>query len=290
MNNEQVCCVILNYNDSSTTLDLLERIKDYNVFKYILIVDNCSTDDSLEKLQLYQSDRILVSCTDYNGGYGYGNNWGVKYALNVLNCEYVLIANPDVSFNEETVESLLNILKKDERCAVSTTLQLDSSKHVISKFAWKVPTISQYICTAECIARKFVGSFYYSLEQLSEHEYMEVECVPGSFLLVKAKLFIECGGYDEEMFLYCEETTLGFKVKNNGYKTILLTNSGYVHYHSVSINKSIKSKSKQYKMMLNSRYIFIKKYLKANCVQLFLTNLVYGMASFEYMLLTVVKK
>ena len=43
---EKCSCVILNYNDADTTIDLVERIEGYDLLWQIIIVDNCSTDDS----------------------------------------------------------------------------------------------------------------------------------------------------------------------------------------------------------------------------------------------------
>ena len=42
--------IILNYNDSENTIQMLNQIKDYSCLSKIVVVDNCSTDDSLEKL------------------------------------------------------------------------------------------------------------------------------------------------------------------------------------------------------------------------------------------------
>ena len=69
--------------------------------------------------------------------------------------------------------------------------------------------------------------------------------------------------YDENIFLYCEETSLGLKMKQANYKTYLLTDETFVHHHSVSINKSIKSKVQQAKIMWDSRlYVLNKYYIK----------------------------
>ena len=43
--------VIINYNDYSTTKKLLENIVDYSCLDKIVVVDNCSTDDSFKKLK-----------------------------------------------------------------------------------------------------------------------------------------------------------------------------------------------------------------------------------------------
>lgn len=88
-----------------------------------------------------------------------------------------------------------------------------------------------------------------------------VDCVPGALLLYDTDKFLEVDGYDEEMFLFGEETTLGFKFKEKGYKSLLILDDYYRHEYSVSINKSISQKSKQLEILYHSRLLFMKKYL-----------------------------
>lgn len=81
----QLSCVILNYNDAETTEKLVMQIADYDVLHQIIVVDNASTDDSLERLRKLESDanasqsgKVRVISADHNGGYGSGNNLGVR--------------------------------------------------------------------------------------------------------------------------------------------------------------------------------------------------------------------
>ena len=50
MEHGKCACVILNFNDAETTAALVKRIQSYDCIRSVLVVDNCSTDDSLEKL------------------------------------------------------------------------------------------------------------------------------------------------------------------------------------------------------------------------------------------------
>lgn len=43
---ESLACLILNYNDAETTSKLINRLQSNKTVNHILIVDNCSTDDS----------------------------------------------------------------------------------------------------------------------------------------------------------------------------------------------------------------------------------------------------
>lgn len=98
MKNESysVACIILNYNDAPTTINLVDSIKDYTLIDYIVIVDNCSTDDSWEQMQRYKSDKIHVIKSPKNRGYGAGNNIGLRYSSDTLNADYSIIANPEI--------------------------------------------------------------------------------------------------------------------------------------------------------------------------------------------------
>lgn len=53
-------CVVLNYNDADTTLDLLKRIEPMEIIDQIVLVDNKSTDNSLERLKEQESNKVHV--------------------------------------------------------------------------------------------------------------------------------------------------------------------------------------------------------------------------------------
>ena len=285
-------CVILNYNDYETTMKLVDEIRDYNELDYIIIVDNLSTDDSYAKLSEIADSKIKVINSNKNGGYGYGNNLGVKYAFYKLGCELILISNPDVLFTEKTVNKMKECINSNSDIGAVAPMQCDCNGNLIRDVAWCIPTISQYIVSAEYLIGKYTKQFHYSTEFIknSNNDKVEVECVPGSLLMVRAEAFLEVGGYDSDMFLFCEGTTLAKKFKEQRWKTILLKNEQYIHYHSISLKRTIKSVTKQRKILLKSRYIFIKKYLCANKWQLFFAKIWYLLTIWEYAIIQAIKK
>ena len=72
---------ILNYNDAETTLILVEKISNYSIIDHIVIVDNYSTDDSYDRLKSIKNKKVNIIQSKKNGGYGSGNNIGVKYLV-----------------------------------------------------------------------------------------------------------------------------------------------------------------------------------------------------------------
>ena len=80
----KIACVIVNYNDAKTTIALLKQICDYKSLNHIIIVDNCSTDNSYASLKQFETNNIIVLQAEKNKGYGAGNNFGIKYAKDIL--------------------------------------------------------------------------------------------------------------------------------------------------------------------------------------------------------------
>ena len=88
------------------------------------------------------------------------------------------------------------------------------------------------------ILGRLIPSFYYSVKELHASALVKVECVAGSLLMLSKQAFEKTGGYAENMFLYCEETTLGCKIKKAGRISYICSDVQYYHMHGVSIIKS----------------------------------------------------
>lgn len=260
-----ITMIVLNYNDASTTKNLVQSVKQYNTINHIVVVDNNSTDESFVELERIKEFNISVIRTGTNGGYGYGNNFGIEYARQQYESDYYLICNPDVEFDEKTLNNILRIMAMDGTIVCASTIPHKPGGSIQSKFCWNVPSPLSAVLATGKILQKFYRFDWLPDNCCENKEFIEVDCVPGSFLVLSEKLIREGKVYDENMFLYYEETVLGYKIKQLGYKTIIV-NDKYIHHHSVSINKSISSTVKQRKIMYESLRYFIKNYLNPSKV------------------------
>lgn len=270
----KVGVVVLNYNDASTTVSYVEKIQGYDVVEHILVVDNCSTDDSFKLLSGIRSHKIEVIKSDKNGGYGYGNNFGVRYLMKKYKTRYIAISNPDVEVSEKTIADCLYNLNKNTNCAVVAPMMKMPNMEKKYHCAWRVPSFWQYLLFTLAFLGKFSRRMFYSNNFFDDGGVAKVGCVAGSFLVVDADKFVRAGMYDENIFLYCEETVLGIRLENLGFDSLLLRDQYFIHHHSVSINKSINSVKKQNELMWISREYVLKHYYKANCFIFLLVNLV----------------
>lgn len=279
MGNKVVSCVILNYNDAPTAISLVERIKDFALLNYIVVVDNCSTDNSWEQLQHYKNDKIHVIQSPRNGGYGSGNNYGLRYSSEILNADYSIVANPDVQFDEECVEKFLQTLHDDDSIAVVSARQSNSPD-----YAWKNCSALQYILSTSLFFEVWLKIRSYPKSYFKGKDSVPVFAVPGSLLMVDSRKMLQYGMYDEEFFLYFEEFILAQKFADADLKTVLRLDCSYIHNHHVSISKTYNRWFQQHVVLLKSAELFLRKYKKVNAVQMALAKLWFSYTKLEFKL------
>ncbi|CUO42747.1 glycosyltransferase [Clostridium disporicum] len=108
---EKVAIVILNYLNYKDTIECVESLNnDKYCDKEVVIVDNGSNNDSWTVLEAkYCNSRVHLLKSDKNLGFAKGNNIGINYAVNKLNCKFVLLVNNDTIFNDSNlITELMN--------------------------------------------------------------------------------------------------------------------------------------------------------------------------------------
>ena len=269
----QLSCVILNYNDAETTEKLVMQIADYDVLHQIIVVDNASTDDSLERLRKLESDanasqscKVHVISADHNGGYGSGNNLGVRCGAE-QGATHVLIANPDVVFSEQSLKAMLAVFDRRPEVGIVTT-RIRDARFPNLKNGWPLRSFTRELFSMGPVSRRLLGkTFDYPDSYFAGRSAVYVGAVHGSMLMVDTEKFLEAGGYDEGVFLYEEEQILGRRLQNAGYRSVLLLNQYYDHEHSTSISKSFSDAMKRQQLREKSTLYYMKHYLQINPVQ-----------------------
>lgn len=288
-NIESTACVILNYNDADTTISLVKKIRDYKNIEHIIVVDNCSTDSSLKKLERVSDEKVVVCRSPRNGGYGFGNNIGVQYAKEHYEAKYVLIANPDVEFEESLISVLQNKMQQDRSIAVVSANQRGVDGQ-LKKSGWMLPGKAEMILRGGVLCAMLLDKIgERNLRATPQSGWKFVDCVAGSLLMADADVFLAVGGYDPEMFLYCEETTLGTKIIAQGKKTALYVSESYLHNHSVTISKSYNVKG-QREQLLKSTLTYLKKYCDASKFEIYMAGVLYKFGTLELTVIKAIKR
>lgn len=268
----KVAVIIVNYNDAEDTLKYVKTITEYETITRIVVVDNKSTTTgTFDKLKELESSKVKVIESDKNGGYDYGNNFGVKY-LDSLNEEYdyYIISNPDIEVSENAIKHCLDVINSDENIGVIAPRMLNKDGKPIRRSSWKVRTFGLDVVHStrilELLFYKILRNGEYSNKEY-ENEVLEVEAISGAFFIIKANLLKEVGLLDENVFLFYEEDILAHKLKERNYKTISLNSEHFIHYESQTIGKSL-SYYRKINQMFKSKMYYHKNYNKINLLQI----------------------
>ncbi len=270
--NMNLYCVVVNFNEAETTERLIRQIEGFSCLKRIIVVDNASSDDSWEYLQSFSSEKIILLRAGKNGGYGAGNNLGIRYAEKE-GATHVLIANPDVRFGEDCLNGMLQVFQDHPQVGIVAALMKDGS---YGKFpnGWRLHGFAGQLLFMGPISRRlFSWLLYYPSGHFRKGKGIYVDVVHGSMLMAEVMAFRECGGYDEGIFLYQEEDVLAFRMKKAGRRTVLLPNVFYEHLHPVMEGEPSAVLIKRQRLREESVLYYMDHYLSIKPVQKTLARL-----------------
>ncbi|KUK17262.1 glycosyltransferase family 2 protein [Thermococcus sibiricus] len=245
----RVSIIILNWNGWKDTIECLESVYRITYPNYdVIVVDNGSQDDSVQKIKEYAEGKIRVNSKFFeynpenkpikvfevseedakrgrfnkplyekydvdrrmiliknkkNYGFAGGNNVGIKFALSVLNPDYVLLLNNDVIVDRDFLNTMLSVCKKNDKIGI---VGLKSYTYRTNKLR-RLP--------------KAIG--------VLEPNVIETEYVEGSCFLIKSDVLRDVGLFDTRYFLYYEETDLCARARREGYRVVFVLNSRIWH-------------------------------------------------------------
>lgn len=243
-----VVVVILNYNDADNCLRVANNaLKDSNINK-VIIVDNCSPDKSYERLKEHASDNLVIMQSERNGGFAYGHNVGIRYALTSYDPDVLITINSDIVVENNVLDKLIEFLRKnDEYGLVSCAIREKDGKLSALSY-WTFPSYKELCLRCSWIYRKFKKKEHDNLITDSLNEYMDVDAVRGSLMCFRGKALKDVNAFDVHTFLYFEENIMGKKLQKAGYKVGFLSKIEYFHNHKenngiryVDIRPSLKS-------------------------------------------------
>lgn len=276
-----IAFLVLNYNDAKTTIELVDSVKEFNVIDHVLVVDNCSTDDSFQVLSKIKSEKVEVLSSTYNGGYGAGNNFGIDYLVIKYQPDYIVLANPDIIIEEKTICEMEKFLDGHKDYVAVAPFMCNSEGEIQKNTGWNLPSKIDYVLSMGVLYSIIKKPGIIKNIEKSKRSSIDVDAISGSLYMMDANAMKKYGMYDENVFLYCEETILGFKFKSVGLKSAILTDCSYIHNHSISISKTYKSEISKRKLLLDSRHYVLKTYYKANRIELCIAHILEKISLFE---------
>jgi GT2 family glycosyltransferase len=244
---QDLTIIILTYNSSQTIRQCLCSFNNHNY--QVIVIDNASCDDTIKIIEEnFPLVKIIQNHT--NIGFGRANN----IALNQVNTNYALILNPDTIIKDEAINNCLNILSNNHEVALGSPVILNQE------------TVN--------FVNKNTEKFSYT------------NFIVGGVLFINMKNIKKIGLFDEQFFMFAEDSDLSDRSIFLGYKNIIINNCYAVHFGGKSSQKSLHvtyrrfwhlgwSKTK-YKQKRKNTFHFIRSSLRLTIAYFFtgLMNLI----------------
>ena len=248
--------IIVNYNVKvllKTCLDTVTRAIE-NVDAEVIVVDNATTDNSVDYLQpLFPQFRFMSN--PVNEGFAKANNKALAIATGKL----ILFLNPDTTVPQDCFTKSLNFFDHHPDAGALGVKMINGDGAFLreSKRGFPSPVVSFWKMTGitGMFPRSPIFARYY-LGHLNENFDHEVDVLSGAFMMVKKEVLEKTGSFDELFFMYAEDIDLSYRIKNTGYKNYYFAGTTITHYKGSSTKKDIRYVQQFYKAMSQ----FVKKY------------------------------
>ncbi len=259
--NPTVLTVLLNWRTADMTLRAVAAAQTamQDIAGAITVVDNDSGDGSYEKLTeaLRDQTRVRVVQSGHNGGFGAGNNVGLRLGLpDGSRPDFVYILNSDAFPAPDAIRVLLDYLQAHPKVGLAGSYihGSDGEDHVT---CFRFPTI----------ASEFEGSARTGpISRLLAHRKVPlgvpassgpVDWLAGASLMIRDPVLQAIGLFDEDFFLYFEETDLCRRARRAGWATHFVRESRVEHIGSVSTGMKEWARVPGY--WFDSRWLYFKK-------------------------------
>lgn len=223
-----VSIILLHYRDREALFFCLESIyaSRPKVGFEILVVDN----DERQKIkkELFQSfPQVVYKKSPSNIGYSAGNNLGVSLARG----KYVFILNPDTKLFDGTIDTLFDFMEKHKKAAVVGPKLVDGRGRPFFQLGFKELDLIRGVFVLSFLNKIWpknpVSDSYWPKVYPSKPKC--VEALPGSALFIRKKYFDEIGGFDENFFLFFEESDLCRRFRIAGYELYIVSEACVFH-------------------------------------------------------------
>lgn len=263
--------IIINWNSGdflNNCVSSINRRRSNTLIPEIYIIDNASTDNSLDSIE--SANNIHIRKNKSNLGFAAACNQGIKESSS----KYILFLNPDTELLENTLNDSIAFMENHSDIDVLGIKHVDrhgNTKKNCSRF----PKLKNYFYDIVGLSKVCPSIFNPATIMTDwDHETSKfVDQVMGAFMITRRSSIDAFGNFDEHFFVYYEDLDFAHRVVDGGGKTYYLSDLE-VYHHGGGTTSSFKDIRLFYS--LRSRLLYCSKYFSKRhyASLLFLTVLV----------------
>ncbi|MFI4967624.1 MAG: glycosyltransferase family 2 protein [Gammaproteobacteria bacterium] len=229
-----VSAVVVNYNAGTILGDLIRSLIAQDLITHVVVVDNASSDGSLQRLENEVRDpRLRLVRNADNRGFAAACNQGAA----LVDSHYLLFINPDCRMDTGALSQLLAVLRDDPCAGMAGPLILNADGSEQRGCRRYLPdprrALMRVLGFGKPDAQGKVAGFDLTGTPLPSGP-TEVEAISGACMLLKREVYAKLGGWDEGYFLHCEDLDLCMRLRSVGMRTLFVPDARVTHVQGVS--------------------------------------------------------
>jgi GT2 family glycosyltransferase len=235
-----ISVIIVSYNTVSLTLSCLDSLRSTGDAGEIFVVDNASTDRSVEAIR-ERFPAVTLIANPQNRGFGAANN----QALKICRGRYVIFLNSDAAVKEDTLQKAVAFMDAHPQTGLAGARILNPDGTLQESVSYRYPS------------EKFTRGETTGLPG-------EIACVLGAFMIARKSLLDELAGFDEDFFLYGEEQDLAWRIREKGFSIGYIEEAEVFHWGGQSEAQT--PKAKVFRKKLKAEYLFYAKHYRPQTI------------------------
>lgn len=245
---KKVAVILVNYNGAMYNEECIDSLlnSDYENFE-IIVVDNASSDNSLNILQNKYRNSIKIIKSEENIGFSGANNLGIDLAKEI-GCNYILLLNNDTVIKKDSIKEMMRLSNQYPNDAISPKINYFNKKNVIWSAGGGINWSKGL-------------TFHYGMNEYDNNNFNNervIEFATGCCLLLPLSIIEKVGYLEDQYFLYYEDTDYCTRIIKNGFTIRYCPTS--IIYHKVSMSTG-GGESELYCYYIDrNRLLFNKKY------------------------------
>jgi GT2 family glycosyltransferase len=186
----------------------------------VVVVDNASTDGSIEHVEAEFGDRVRVIRRSTNGGYAAGANTGWR----TTDAPIVAIVNQDLTFEPNCLGEMRRVLRAEKRDALVTP------KLVLKSDPSRVNAIGNDVALSGVAWCHGLGT-----PADAWHGVAEVTAISGAAFMARREFLERLGGVEEGYFMYMEDVDLSLRARLAGGVCLAACDAVAVHAWAIAL-------------------------------------------------------
>lgn len=226
----RIAVVILNYNGRDWLRKFLPSVIQFSSEARIVVADNNSSDDSVEVVSK-EFASVEIIRIPVNKGYCGGYN----FALQQIDTEYFVLLNSDVLVTPGWLKPVIQLFDHHQNIGAAQPKILSYHKQDEFEYAGAAGGFIDSLGYPFCRGRIFN---HLEKDAGQYNNTRPVFWATGACLFIRAKLFHQCGGLDEDFFAHMEEIDLCWRLHRSGFEVYFLGDSLVYHVGGGTLSSS----------------------------------------------------